>query len=410
MKGFTTKAIHARFPKKDTHNALRMPIYDSVSFEFDSALDIQMAFEGKRSAHTYSRITNPTVEDFENRVRVLSGGLGVIAVSSGMAAIANVIMTLGFTGANLVTTRHLFGNTISLLEHSLQDWGMTIRYVDMTNPDNVSEALDDNTCAVFLETITNPQLEVADFKALSKITRSKGVPLVVDGTLTTPYVFSSKLWGVDIEVISSTKYMSGGATSVGGVIIDNGTFKWVQHPKLGENGKKFGPYAFLAKLRREVYRNFGAALSPQAAFLQSLGLETLAIRIDRSCENALRIAIFLCKHDKVLSVHYPGLKDSPFHELAKEQFCGRYGGLLTFSLENRERCFRLIDSLALIRRATNLNDNKTLALHPASTIFSEYPLSVREEMGVGEGLIRIAVGIEDTDDIINDLKQGLETL
>ncbi len=410
MTGFTTSAIHGVALKRDVHGSLRVPVYDTVAFEFDSAKDINQAFAGRKPAHTYSRITNPTVEDFEQRIRLVSGGATAIAVSSGMAAITNVILTLAGAGTNIVTSKHLFGNTLSLFEKTLKPWGLEIRYADMSDPATVSRAIDNNTRAVFLESITNPQLEVADFRALSAITQDHSVPLVVDNTVTTPYLFRTRDSGVNVEVLSSTKYITGGATSLGGVIIDNGNFDWRNSPRLKDWGIKMGPLAMLGALRREIYRNVGSCLAPHHAYLQSLGLETLSLRIDRSCGNTLALAEFLQQHDKVASVHYPGLPDSAYHTNAKEQFCGRYGGILTFDLNSKHECFKLMDSLKLVKRATNVNDNKTLILHPASTIFCEYPDGVLSEIGVRHTMIRLSVGIEDFEDLKNDLEGGLAIL
>lgn len=410
MTGFATRAIHGFRMKKDVHGALRMPVYDTVAFEHDTALDINQAFAGQKPAHTYSRITNPTVEDFEQRLRLISGGTAVVAVSSGMAAITNVVLTLAEAGTNIVTTRHLFGNTVSLLEKTLKPWGLEVRYVSMSDPDAVARAIDGKTRAVFLESITNPQLEVADFKALARVCDSSGVPLVVDNTVTTPYLFPSREYGVSIEVLSSTKYISGGATSVGGVIIDNGNFDWQKSPRLKEWAGKMGPMALVGALRREIYRNVGSCLAPHHAYLQSLGLETMSLRIEKSCDNALKLARYLADHDQVGSVHYPGLPDSPFHEIAAKQFNNRFGGILTFDLESHEQCFALLDSLKLIKRSTNVNDNKTLILHPASTIFCEYSDEERAGMDVRPTMIRLSVGIEDIEDLIEDLAGGLATI
>jgi O-acetylhomoserine (thiol)-lyase len=341
---------------------------------------------------------------------LVSGGAAAIAVSSGMAAISNVILTLAGAGTNIVTSKHLFGNTLSLFEKTLKPWGLEIRYADMSDPDAVSRAIDLNTRAVFLESITNPQLEVADFRTLAAITQDKSVPLVVDNTVTTPYLFRTRDFGVNVEVLSSTKYITGGATSLGGVIIDNGNFDWRNSPRLKDWAVKMGPLAMLGALRREIYRNVGSCLAPHHAYLQSLGLETLSLRIDRSCSNALALAEFLKQHDKVAAVHYPGLPDSAYHPNAKEQFCDRYGGILTFDLNSKDECFALMDSLKLIKRATNVNDNKTLILHPASTIFCEYPDEVLSEIGVRHTMIRLSVGIEDFDDLKNDLEGGLAIL
>jgi len=410
MTGFATNSIHGVQLKADVHGSLRPPVYDTVAFEFESAKDISQAFAGRKPAHTYSRISNPTVEDFEQRVRLISGSSAVVAVSSGMAAITNVILALAGAGTNIVTSKHLFGNTLSLLEKTLKPWGLEVRYVVMSDAASVRRAIDQNTRAVFLESITNPQLEVADFKAISKITSEESVPLIVDGTVTTPYLFRSREFGVNIEILSSTKYISGGATSMGGVIIDNGNFDWRKSPRLKDWADKMGPLALLGALRREVFRNMGSCLAPHHAYLHSLGLETLSLRIEKSCSNALNLAKFLQQHQRVASVNYPGLPESEFHEIASAQFGKRYGGILTFDLESREACFAVLDKLDLIKRATNVNDNKTLILHPASTIFCEYPDEVLNDIGVRQTMIRLSAGIEDLVDLRNDLESALAAL
>ncbi len=410
MKGFSTKALHSAALKKDPHGALRMPLYENVAFEFENARAIQFAFEGKSLNHSYTRISNPTVEDLEQRLRLLTEARGVVALSSGMAAIANVLLVLAEAGTNIISSNYLFGNTYSLFEHTLKPWGLAVTYVDMKRPEKVAQAINEKTRAVFLETITNPQLQVADIKKITALAAQTNIPVILDGTVTTPYLFRSKDFGVAIEVLSTTKYISGGATTVGGVIIDNGNQDWSRCPGLQKASRKYGPYALLAHLRRETYRNLGACLAPHNAYLQSLGLETLALRIDKSCANALAVARFLQSRQEVLAVNYPGLPGSPDHETAKSQFGDKFGGILTFTLADREACYKLIDRLAVIRRATNINDNKTLILHPASTIFCEYGEEEKKALGVPANMIRLSVGIEDCDDIIEDLQQGLETL
>ncbi len=226
----------------------------------------------------------------------------------------------------------------------------------------------------------------------------------------TPYLFNSKAAGVDIEVLSSTKYISGGGTTVGGLIIDNGIFDWKQSEKFAEKAGKFGPMAFIGSLRQEIYRDVGACLAPHNAYMQSLGLETMALRIDKSCQNSMQIAKYLQKHPKVKSVHYPGLAGAASSPVAKMQFNGKFGGLLTFDLHSMEQCYTLMDQLEIIRRATNINDNKTLVIHPFATIFSEYSAAEKEDMGIRPTMIRLAVGIEDVDDLLNDLEKGLELL
>lgn len=408
MKGFTTNAVHGVSSRTDAHGTLRMPVYDSVAFEHETAEDMQAAFEGRVHAHSYSRISNPTVEDYEQRVRLLADAIGAIAVSSGMAAISNLFLALAEAGTNIVTTRSLFGNTYSLLESTLRPWGLDIHYVDLSNTDALSAAIDGNTRAVFLETITNPQLQVIDVEAVAKVAHAHNVPVIVDGTVTTPYLFRAKDFEADLEIIASTKYISGGATSVGGLIIDYGTFNWRHNPKVAPWVPKFGTAALLAWMRTDVYRNLGACLSPHNAYLQTLGLETLSLRAERSCENALVVGQYLeRRHQEVRAVNYPGLPSSKYHEIAKRQFPHGFGGILTFDLPGKAECFAFMDRLRLIRRATNINDNKSLILHPASTIYCEYSPVQREDMHVSESMLRLSVGIEDVNDIIEDLEVGL---
>lgn len=407
---FITKILHNKFLKGDPHGSLHMPVYDNVAFEYKTAEELELAFLGKKPGHMYSRITNPTIEDFEQRIKAVTGAVGVVALSSGMAAISNVVMAIAGSGDNIVTSKHLFGNTYSLFEKTLKEWGLDARYTDLTQISRVAGLIDEKTRAIFFETVTNPQLEVVDIKALSELAIAKNILLIADTTLTPPYAFTSADFGVDIEILSSTKYMSGGATSVGGLIIDNGKYDWSKNNKLKDDAKGYGPLVLINKLRREVYRNLGACLSPHNAFLQSVGLETLALRVDVSCANTLKIAEFLEKSPGVKSVNYPGLRNSKYYEIAKKQFGDKSGSLLTFDLESKEQCFEFMNKLRLIRRATNLQDNRTLILHPASTIFCEYSDKLKTEMGVRETMLRLAVGIEDAGDLISDIKDALEGL
>ncbi len=407
---FITKILHAPFLKEDPHGSLHMPVYENVAFEFKTAEEIELAFQRKKPAHMYSRISNPTVEAFEQRVRAVTDAIGVVALSSGMAAISNVLLAIAHQGDNIITTKHLFGNTYSLFMKTLRDWGLEARFTDLTDVKNIDSLADEKTRAVFFETVTNPQLEVVDIKAIGDLAKAKNILVVADTTLTPLYTFKSVDFGVDIEVLSSTKYISGGATSVGGLIIDNGTFAWGTNPEFAQEARQFGPFTLMNRLRRQVYRNLGACMSPHTAFLQSVGLETLSLRIEASCANALHVAEFLEKHRKVKAVHYPGLKSSRYYKIAQRQFGTLVGGILTFDLASKEECFRFMNTLKLVRRATNLNDNRTLILHPASTIFCEYDDQLKREMNVRETMLRLSVGIEDAADIIEDIQKALEGL
>lgn len=404
---FEARVLHTPYEKPDAYNALSMPVYNTAAYEFDTAEAMEAAFCGNTSDHAYSRITNPTVQYFEDRVRAITGAMSVTALNSGMAAICNTLMTVGRANANIVTSPHLFGNTFSLLKNTLAAFGMEARFCDLTNPDEVRANIDCNTCALFLEVITNPQLEVADLKQLSSIGKEAGIPLIADTTIVPFSVFHGKEYGIDIEIISSTKYISGGATSIGGLILDNGTFDWSHFITLKHWYEQFGERAFTARLRKEIHRNLGAYMTPQVAYMQTLGLETMQVRFDRQGMNCLELAGRLQALDGIVSVNYTGLKDNPYYKLSTAQF-GKYpGAMLTFDLVSREACFAFMNRLKLIRRATNLFDNKTLAIHPASTIYGSFTEELRQSMDISQQTIRLSVGLESVDDLYNDIRQAL---
>jgi len=404
---FTGKLLNTPYGKPDAYGALSMPVYHSAAFEFETAEEMEAAFIGKSPNHTYSRITNPTVQYFESRVQTITGALSVTALNSGMAAISNAIICLAQTGSNIVTSKHLFGNTYSFFVSTLAAFGVKTRFCDLTNPDEVEAHIDENTCAVFLEILTNPQLEVADLKALSAITKAKGVPLVADTTVIPFCAFKAKEFGINIEIVSSTKYISGGATSLGGLILDYGNFDWQALPKLHTMAKEFGPATFTAKLRKEIHRNLGAYMTPQVAYMQTLGLETLAVRYERVTDTCQKLVEKLEKLPEVESVNYTGLPSNKYYILSKEQFGDRPGAMFTLDLASREACFTFMNKLKVVRRATNLFDNKTLAIHPASTIFVTFTPTVRKDMNVSDKTLRISVGLEDVEDLYADFVQAL---
>ena len=407
--GFDTRAIHCDITKKDVHGAIKYPIYAGVAFHFKSAEELEDAFAYRKPAHAYSRVTNPTVELFEHKMNSLENGRGALAVASGMAAISNVFLNLVRRDENIVSTNSLFGNTYSFFKNTLKNFGIETRFVNIHDLAQVRDAIDSKTRTVFLETISNPKMSVPDIGEIAEISHKKGVAVVVDGTVTTPYLFNGKDFGVDVTVHSSTKLISGGATSIGGVIVDLGNCTWSGYPSL-ENYQKMGGMAFLVRLRKEVYRDIGACMAPQAAYLHSLGLETLSLRVEKVCQNTQKIAEYLNENSKTKSVNYPGLADSSFHHLAQKQFNQLFGGVLSFELADKPTCFRFLNQLKIVKRATNLGDNTSLILHPASTIFHEYTQQEKEVMGVTEGLIRLSVGIENVEDLIGDIQQALDTI
>lgn len=385
-----TQAIHTAFQSADAYHALAMPVYHTAAFEFDNAEAMADAFCGRTDLPDYSRVMNPTVTYLENKVKALTGAENVIAMSSGMAAISNTLMAVASTGKNIVSSRHMFGNTYALIVGTLMRFGVKPKLCDLTDIATVERMVDGQTCCIYLEIITNPQQEVADLRALSQVAHAKGIPLIADTTMIPFTEFSAKELGVDIEVVSSTKYLSGGATSIGGLVIDYGTC-----PGFGK------------RMKSEMLFNLGAYMTPHAAYMQTLGLETLNARYRIQSANALELAKRLKTLPAIRRVTYIGLEDNPYHDLAVSQFGPTGGAMVTIDLESREACFRFIDHLKLIRRATNLFDNKSLAIHPASTIFGNFTDRQRQQMDVLDTTIRLSIGLEDVDDLFEDIKQAL---
>ena len=386
-----TQAIHLPYKRRDAYDALSIPIYNAVAYEFDNAEVMADAFCGRIDAPDYSRVENPTVTNLEQRVKALTGAENVIALNSGMAAISNTLLSVVEQGKNVITSRHLFGNTYSLLTSTLSRLGVEARLCDLTDVEAVERLIDDNTCCLFLEIMTNPQLEVVDVRALAEIAHRHSIPVIADTTLIPFTQFSAKDLGIDLEVVSSTKYISGGATSLGGLVIDYGTF-----PSIGK------------RLLNEMLFNLGAYMTPQVAYMQTLGLETLDVRYRAQAGNALELAQRLRTLKPIHKVNYVGLEDNPYHQLAVSQYGETAGAMVTIDLESQEACFRMLDNLKLIHRATNLFDNRTLAIHPASTIFGLFTAEERAAMDVQDTTIRLSIGLESVDDLFDDIKQALE--
>ncbi len=405
-KGYTTKSVHTKFPKKDAYNALHMPIYDGVAYEFESSEEIEEVFLGEKSAHVYSRTSNPTVEYFEHKLKSITGAYGVIALSSGMAAISNTLLSLVEPGGNIVSSNHLFGHTYAFLKNTLTTWGIEVRFVNMCNIEEVEKSIDEKTRVLFFETITNPQLEVVDIAQLTSLAHAKNVAVVTDSTLTPPYVFKSVDFGVDIEVMSSTKFISGGASAIGGVVIDNGIFDWSKLPALKSWDNKFKKDALIVRIRKEIFRHLGGNLTAHMAHYLNMGLDILALRVDRCVETCLALSDYFKEHEKVVDVNYPAMKNHPSYQLSQEQFSGKPGAVMTIDLKDKKSCFDFMDALNLVRRATNLNDNKTLVIHPCSTIYSEFEIEEKVQMDVRDTMLRLSVGIEDVEDLIEDFQQA----
>ena len=390
MKKQTT-AINTPFVRPDVYGSLAVPIYNNVAFEFQDAQEMADAFCNRIKAPDYARVENPTVTQFEQRVKALTGAQHVTAFNSGMAAISNALLSVTEHQKNIVSSHHLFGNTLALISSTLPRFGVEPRLRDLTNIEEVEKAIDNNTCCVFLEVLTNPQLEVANLQAITEIAHRKGVPVIADSTLIPFTETNLKALGVDVEVVASTKYISGGGTSLGGLIIDYGTF-----PEINQ------------RVKYELLFNLGAYMSPQAAYMQTLGLETLDVRYHRQAASALQLAKDLKEIVAIKRVNYVGLSDNPYHALAQQQFGKTAGAMLTIDLESKERCFHFLNRLKLIHRATNLFDNRSLAIHPASTIFGNFTQQQLEQMDVRDTTIRLSIGLEAPEDLILDIQQALQ--
>jgi O-acetylhomoserine (thiol)-lyase len=386
-----TIAINTPYVRPDAYGSLAVPIYNNVAFEFQDAQQMADAFCNRIKAPDYARVENPTVTNLEQRVKALTQAQHVTAFNSGMAAISNALLAVSAQGRNIVTSRHLFDNTLALLTTTLRRWGVEARLRDLTDLQAVAQAIDADTCAVFLEVLTNPQLEVADLQAIAEIAHRKGVPVIADSTAIPFTETQLKALGIDVEVVSSTKYLSGGGTSLGGLVIDYGTF-----PDINQ------------RVKYELLFNLGAYMTPQAAYMQTLGLETLDARYQRQAANALLLAETLSEWGRIQHVNYIGLEDNPYHELARRQFGTTAGAMLTIDLRSQEACFRFLNRLRLIHRATNLFDNRTLAIHPASTIFGLFTEEQLRQMDVRQTTIRLSIGLEDAEDLLEDIQQALE--
>lgn len=410
--GFNSRILNTQKNHPDIHGAMNTPIYRSAAFEFSDSQAIADAFQNreKMPSHTYSRITNPTVEALEKKIIAISGADDAMMFSSGMAAISNTFMALSYAGSNIVTSPHLFGNTFALFQFTLAEFGVEVRFVDTDNLTEIEAAIDENTCAFFCEVMTNPHLEIANLPEIKKILNKHHIPMIVDTTVIPWGAFDARKWGVDIEVVSTTKYVSGGATSIGGAIVDYGTFDWSYNKRLAKvvNHGDFSPFMF--KIKREIARNFGACMDADSAYAQIMGLETLKLRYEAMTQTAYDLALFLESAEGVVKTSYPKLESFPYKALSDQFFIGNPGAMLTFNLESREACFKLMDSLKMIRRATNLFDNRTLIIHPESTIYGSFTEELKAVMGIESTLIRLSVGLEEFEDLKADFVQALAAI
>lgn len=406
---FDTQLIHGgREP--GPAGATTVPIVQSSAFAYATAEELEDVFRGRRAGQLYTRLGNPTTETLERRLALLDGGEAAIATASGMAAITTAVLTILRTGDEILSSSSIFGGTFSLFRDTLSNYGITARFVDPIDLSALQGAINERTRLIFVETIGNPKLDVPDIAAISAIARNAGIPLMVDATVTTPFLARGKDLGADLVIHSTSKFINGSGSVIGGVIIDLGRFDWRsdRYPHFAPFARKYGKFAFTARARKLVHKDFGACAAPMNSFLLCSGLETLALRMERHCANALRLAEFLDAHPKVKWVNYPGLTNSPFHAVAARQYGGRFGALLTLGLADKAAAFRFINGLRLACNLANIGDAKTLVIHPASTICCDYTDDERATMGVNEELVRVSVGIEAGDDILADFAAALE--
>lgn len=421
---FETQSVHAGYSPDPTTKAVAVPIYQTAAYAFDSAQHGADLFDLKVAGNIYTRIMNPTNDVLEKRLAALEGGIAALALASGQAAVTYAIQTIAEAGDNIVSSTALYGGTYNLFAHTFPQYGITTRFADHLNPDSFEPLIDAKTKAIFVESLGNPQGNVTDIARIADIAHRHGIPLIVDNTVATPYLLRPFEHGADIVVHSLTKYLGGHGTTIGGAIIDSGKFPWAEHkerfkrlnePDVSYHGvvytEALGAAAYIARARVVPLRNTGAALSPFNAFLILQGIETLALRMERINENTQKIAEFLQQHPKVNWVNYAGLPTSEYYPLAQQYLGGKASGLLTFGVkaeDGRAAGARFLDALQLFTRLVNIGDAKSLATHPASTTHRQLSPEELKKSGVGEDTVRLSIGIEHIDDLIEDLKNALD--
>ncbi|ELB2258314.1 O-acetylhomoserine aminocarboxypropyltransferase/cysteine synthase [Vibrio parahaemolyticus] len=416
-----TLSIHFGYETDPTTKSVATPIYQTVAYEFDNAQHGADLFNLEVPGNIYTRIMNPTNDVLEKRMTALEGGIAGLVVSAGSAAINYAILTLAQAGDNIVSTPQLYGGTYTLFAHMLPNQGIQVKFAKDDKPESLAELIDENTKAVYCESIGNPAGNIVDLERVAELAHAQGVPVIVDNTVATPVLCKPIEFGADIVVHSLTKYVGGHGTTLGGVIVDSGKFPWAQHkgrfpvfnqPEPSYHGvvytEAFGEAAFIGRARTVPLRNTGSALSPMNAFMLMQGLETLPLRMERHTENALKVAEFLEQHDKVSWVSYAGLPSSAHFNLAEKYMKGKPSAILSFGLKDGyEAGVRFYDALKIFKRLVNIGDAKSLACHPASTTHRQLSEAEQKQAGVSPEMIRLSVGIEHIDDILADLEQAL---
>lgn len=404
---FNTALLHSTKMGDETTGATLTPIYQSSAFYQSSAEQHEKLFHNKATGFSYTRINNPTIFAFEERMTVLENGIASVACASGMAAITNALLNIVTAGQEIVASTSLYGGSIDVF-HDFEAFGITTRFVDIADEQALESAINENTRAIFAETIGNPKLDVVDIKALAEFAHKHQLPLVIDNTVATAYLVRPLELGADVVVNSTSKYINAHSDAISGVITDSGNFKWdkERYPGMVPYAK-FGKFAFTAKLRNGLFRNTGACMAPQTAFYNLIGMETLGLRMERACSNAKALAEFLQSYEDI-DVNYPGLESSKWHAVADKTLENGYGAILTIRVGSKERAFAIINSLKLAKIVSNIGDTKTLIIHPESTLNAHSTEQEKQEAGVFDDLIRISLGIEDIEDLIEDFKQAVE--
>ena len=417
---FETKQLHVGQESADPVTDSRaVPIYQTSSYVFNNSEHAAARFGLTDAGNIYGRLTNPTEDIFEQRIAALEGGVAALAVASGAAAIAYTFQNLAQAGDHIVASKTIYGGTYNLLEHTLPAYGITTTFVDANNLDEIRNAIQDNTKAVFIETLGNPNSNVVDIEEIAKIAHENKIPLVIDNTFGTPYLIRPIEYGADIVVHSATKFIGGHGTTIGGVIVDSGKFDWeasgkfpsLVEPNPSYHGISFtkaaGPAAFVTKIRAILLRDTGATLSPIHAFIFLQGLETLSLRVERHVENALKVVDYLSKHPQVEKVNHPSLPDAPTHDLYEKYFPNGGGSIFTFEIKGgAEEAKKFIDNLQVFSLLANVADVKSLVIHPASTTHSQLSEEELLDQGIKPNTIRLSIGTEHIDDIIDDLEEA----
>lgn len=403
---FNTRLLHGRSITANPNGEILPPIAQVSAFRYESMEDLENVFRHKRMGFAYTRIGNPTIAAFEKKINELEGGFGAVCCSSGMAALTASILTVCSAGDEVIAGHGLYGGTIQLL-HDLEKLGIHTVFADPLTAENVQSLITDKTALVFGELIANPSLAVMDVPAIAEVAHAVGIPLFVDATTTTPYVTRPLSLGADVVIHSTSKYLNGGGNAIGGVIVDGGKFPWNanKHPALAEFSG-YGKAAFSVRLRTDIWENLGGCQSPFNAFLSYIGTETLGLRMERICSNADRLAKALAEIPGI-AVNYLTLNDHPYHSYVESELNGYGGGILTFRAGSKERAFRIINSLQYACIASNIGDVRTLVIHPASTLFLPVPEAEREAAGVYEDTVRVSVGIEDPEDLVEDFSAAV---